>query len=257
MKNCIYNGECVAVMQKYVKNHSVDLIVTDPPYGVGFKTDLYDDSLESVVAQMPTWYNEWYRVLKKNGYLYLFVGVKTIHIWIQKGIEAGFTFKNILATRCFNNNSVTPKNNFGFQFQPILVFSKGKGRNFNNVDFVPTSEDWFNDKRNTNPKPFVYDYPNWIKTEWCFANSKRSSDNLHPNEKNVDLIKFLIEISSNENDVVMDTFMGCGSTGVASMKANRYFIGIEIDKDYCEFSKKRLNKYINLFNFEKLAEREE
>ena len=252
MKNAIYNGECVEVMQKYLKNNSVDLIVSDPPFGTDFKTDLYDDSLDTVASQIPGWYQEWYRVLKKDSYLYVFVGVKTLHIWIQKGIEAGFTFKNVLATRSFNNNSFVPKNNFGFQFQPILVFAKGKGKDFNNVDFIPTSEDWFNDKRNTNPKPYVYDYPNWIKTEWCFANTKRSSDNLHPNEKNVDLIKFLIEISTKENEVVLDSFMGCGSTGVASMLSNRCFIGIEIDKDYCEFSKKRLHKYINLFNFEKV-----
>jgi len=249
MKNEIYNGECVNVMQQYIKDNSIDLIITDPPYGVGFKNDFYDDSYETVISQMPTWFKEWYRVLKENSYLYVFVGVKTLHIWIQEGIKAGFTFKNILATRSFNNGSVTPKNNFGFQFQPILVFSKGKGKDFNEVDFIPTSEEWFNDKRNTNPTPYTYAYSNWIKSEWCFATAKRSSDNLHPNEKNVELIKFLIEISSNEGDVVLDNFMGCGSTGVSAMKTNRYFIGIEIDKNYCEFTKKRLNRYINLFNY--------
>ena len=253
MNNAIYNGECVNVMQKYIEDNSIDLIITDPPYGVGFKTDLYDDSLETVINEMPIWYKEWYRILKEDSYLYLFVGVKTLHIWIQKGIDAGFTFKNVLATRSFNNGSVTPKNNFGFQFQPVLVFSKGKGKDFNDVDFIPTSEEWYNDKRNEDPKPFTYAYPNWIKTEWCFATAKRSTDNLHPNEKNVDLIKFLIEISSNENDVVLDNFMGCGSTGVASMLSNRYFIGIEIDKEFCDFSKKRLRKYVNLFNFEKVV----
>ena len=240
MKNRIFNGECVNVMQNHIEDNSIDLIITDPPYGVGFKTDLYDDSLETVINQMPIWYKEWYRILKEDCYLYVFVGVKTVHEW------------NILATRCFNNNTVTPKNNFGFQFQPVLVFSKGKGKDFNEIDFIPTSEDWYNDKRNTNPKPYTYSYPNWIKTEWCFANTKRSSDNLHPNEKSVDLIKFLIEISSNENDVVLDTFMGCGSTGVAAMQTNRSFVGIEIDKEFCDFSKKRLKKYINLFNFEKV-----
>ena len=251
MKNVIYNGECVSVMQNHIEDNSIDLIITDPPYGVGFKTDLYDDSLETVVNEMPIWYKEWYRILKEDSYLYLFVGVKTLHIWIQKGIEAGFTFKNVLATRSFNNGSVTPKNNFGFQFQPVLVFSKGKGKDFNDIDFIPTSEEWFNDKRNIDPKPYTYAYPNWIKTEWCFATAKRSTDNLHPNEKNVDLIKFLIEISSNENDIVLDCFMGCGSTGVAAMMSNRYFFGIEIDKEFCNFSKKRLRKYVNLFNFEK------
>lgn len=240
-------------MRKELKNNSIDLIVTDPPYGVGFKTDLYDDSYEAVLANMPIWFNEWYRVLKEDCYLYLFVGVKTLHIWIEEGIKAGFTYKNIIATRSFNNGAMTPKNNFGFQFQPVLVFSKGKGKNFNDVDFVPTSEEWFNDKRNLDPKPFTYAYPNWIKSEWCFATAKRSTDNLHPNEKNVELIQFLIEISSNKEDVVLDNFLGCGSTALASVLSDRNFIGMELNKDLYDLAVKRIKRNINIFNYEKLG----
>ena len=252
-KSFLFNGECVSLMRKELKNNSIDLIVTDPPYGVGFKTDLYDDSYEAVLANMPIWFNEWYRVLKEDCYLYLFVGVKTLHIWIEEGIKAGFTYKNIIATRSFNNGAMTPKNNFGFQFQPVLVFSKGKGKNFNDVDFVPTSEEWFNDKRNLDPKPFTYAYPNWIKSEWCFATAKRSTDNLHPNEKNVELIQFLIEISSNKEDVVLDNFLGCGSTALASVLSDRNFIGMELNKDLYDLAVKRIKRNINIFNYEKLG----
>ena len=252
-KSFLYNNECVEVMRKELKDNSVDLIITDPPYGVGFKNDLYDDSLENVVASMPIWYKEWYRVLKDDCYSYLFVGVKTLHIWIQKGIEAGFNFKNVLATRSFNNGAMIPKNNFGFQFQPIIVFSKGKGKDFNEADFIPTSEEWFNDKRNADPKPYTYAYPNWIKSEWCFANAKRSVDNLHPNEKNVDLIEFLIAISSEKDDVVLDNFLGCGSTAIAAIKTDRNFIGIELNKELYELAKDRLKRNITIFNYEKLG----
>ena len=252
-KSFLFNGECVSLMRKELKDNSIDLIVTDPPYGVGFKTDLYDDSYEAVLANMPIWFKEWYRVLKEDCYLYLFVGVKTLHIWIEEGIKAGFTYKNIIATRSFNNGAMTPKNNFGFQFQPVLVFSKGKGKNFNNVDFVPTSEEWFNDKRNLDPKPFTYAYPNWIKSEWCFATAKRSTDNLHPNEKNVELIQFLIEISSNKEDVVLDNFLGCGSTALAAVLSDRNFIGMELNKDLYDLAIKRIKRNINIFNYEKLG----
>ena len=252
-KSFLFNGECVSLMRKELKDNSIDLIVTDPPYGVGFKTDLYDDSYEAVLANMPVWFKEWHRVLKEDCYLYLFVGVKTLHIWIEEGIKVGFTYKNIIATRSFNNGAMTPKNNFGFQFQPVLVFSKGKGKNFNNVDFVPTSEEWFNDKRNLDPKPFTYAYPNWIKSEWCFATAKRSTDNLHPNEKNVELIQFLIEISSNKEDVVLDNFLGCGSTALASVLSDRNFIGMELNKDLYDLAVKRIERNINIFNYEKLG----
>lgn len=248
----LYNGDFVEQSSKNIKNNSIDVIITDPPFGVGFKNDFYDDSLEYIMRNIDNWYKEWFRVLKNNSFLFLFVGVKTLHIWIQKGIEAGFEYKNVLATRSFNNGAITPKNNFGFQFQPIIVFSKGKGKNFNKVDFIPTSEEWLNDTRNTNPKPYTYSYPNWIKTEWCFASAKRSDDNLHPNEKNVDLIQFLVEISTKKGEVVLDTFMGSCSTGVAAIEAERSFVGIELDTNYHKFSIERLKSRTNLFNFEEM-----
>lgn len=237
----LYNADC-GIQMKHITSESIDLVLTDVPYGVNFKNDFYDDSPEHVESQMPVWYQEWHRVLKPESYLYLFVGVKTLHKWVDSGIKAGFTFKNILATRSFNNGSPTPKNSFGFQFQPIIVFSKGKGRPYNNIDFFPTSKEWFKDKRNKNPKPFTYEYPNFIPSTITFATEKRASKNLHPNEKNVKLLKFLTEISTNENETVLDSFMGSGSTGVACKQSNRNFIGIEMDKEVFEKAKKRLEE---------------
>lgn len=240
----LINGDCLQEMKKLVDG-SIDCIVTDPPYGVNFKNDFYDDSLENVLKLMPLWFEQWYRILKTNSFLYVFVGVKTLHNWIQTGINCGFAYKNIIATRSFNNGSINAPNNFGFQFQPIIVFSKGSGRKLNQVDFIPTSLAWYNDKRNPNPKPYTYDYPNWIKTDWAFASAKRANQSFHPNEKNVDLIKFLIEVSTNRNDLVLDSFMGCGTTGIASRQCGRNFIGIELDKNYFELSKSRINETEN------------
>ena len=237
----LYNDDCLEVM-KTLSDNSIDAIITDPPYGVNFKNDFYDDSEELVLSVMPQWYEQWFRILKEDSYLFLFVGVKTLHHWIQCGIDAGFTYKNIIATRSFNNGSPTPRNNFGFQFQPIIVFSKGKGKKLNEVDFIPTSAEWFKDKRNKNPKPFTYQYPNWIKTEWAFATEKRASKNIHPNEKNVKLLKFLVEVSTNENDVIFEPFMGSGSLGVACKQTNRDFIGCELDTDYFNIAKDRIAK---------------
>lgn len=235
----LLQGDCLELM-KQVPDKSIDCIITDPPYGVGFKNDFYDDSEEAVLKKMPGWFNEWYRILKNDCYLFIFVGVKTIHHWINEGITAGFTYKNIIAARSFNNGAINPKNNFGFQFQPILVFSKGKGKSFNEYDFIPTSEAWFKDKRNKNPKPFTYQYPNFIKTEWAFATAKRASKNLHPNEKNVDFIKFLVGIATKEGETVLDSFAGSGSTGVACKNLNREFIGMELDEKYYKVACERL-----------------
>lgn len=235
----LYNGDCIDVMQQ-IPDKSIDGIISDPPYAVNFKNDFYNDDKDFVLSQMPLWYKEWYRVLKDNCYMFLFVGVKTLHNWIEEGIKAGFTYKNIIATRSFNNGAPTPKNNFGFQFQPVLLFSKGDGKAFNKVDFIPTSAEWLKDKRNKNPKPYTYAYPNWIKTEWAFASAKNSVKNNHPNEKNVELIKFFVELSTNENEIVLDSFMGCGTTGIACQKTKRDFIGIELDTNYFNIAKERI-----------------
>lgn len=236
----LFNEDCLEVM-KLLPDKSVDCIITDPPYGVSFKNDFYNDKTDDILKIMPDWFAQWKRILKDNSFLFVFAGVRTLHNWIQTGINAGFTYKNIVATRSFNNGSIRAPSNFGFQFQPIIVFSNGQGRKLNQVDFIPTSASWFKDKRNPNPKPYTYDYPNWIKTEWAFASAKRANKSFHPNEKNVDLIKFLIEVATNENEVVMDTFMGCGSTGIACKKCNREFIGIELDKHYFDLAEKRIN----------------
>ena len=64
----------------------------------------------------------------------------------------------------------------------------------------------------------------------------------HPTEKPVELLKVLIENSSNEGDIVMDCFMGSGSTGVACLETNRGFIGIEIDKKYYDIAVERIKE---------------
>ena len=70
--------------------------------------------------------------------------------------------------------------------------------------------------------------------------------NLHDTEKPVDLMKILVENSSDEGDVVLDPFMGIGSTGIACKKLNRNFMGIELDEKYFNIAKERINKMIEL-----------
>jgi DNA modification methylase len=222
----------------------MDLIITDPPYGVDFKRGDYNDNETFIMDNIDVWFKELFRVLKDNRHLLMFVGTKNIHKFISAGINAGFEYKNIIATRSYNNGCVRAKNNFGFQFQPILLFSKGEGRSLNEVDAIPTSSAWYNDPRNKNPKRYTYQYPNWIKTEWFFATAKRAKRNFHPNEKNLDLLEFLVKTFSDEGETVFDPFMGSGSTGIAAIKNNRIFTGVELSEEYYNSTKERLGKVI-------------
>ena len=236
-----HNADCFDVLPK-IPSESVDLVITDPPYGVNFKNDFYNDNNDDVIMQMPTLFSELKRVMKPNSYLFIFLGVKNLHLWTKCALDSGLTFKNIVATRAFTNKAIPTKNNFVFQFQPVLVLSKGGGRKFNDVDFVPTSEQWFKDKRNKNPQEFTYSYPNWIKSEWAYATptGKRNNTTGHPNEKNVDLLQFFVKIASDEGDVVLDPFMGSGSCGVACRELKRQFVGIEKDKHWFDVANGRL-----------------
>ena len=71
----------------------------------------------------------------------------------------------------------------------------------------------------------------------------------HPTQKNLEMVKYLIRIHSNKNDLVFDPFLGGGTTGVAALQENRSFIGIEIDENYFKISKDRIDKDIGIEKF--------
>ena len=80
---------------------------------------------------------------------------------------------------------------------------------------------------------------NFFESPICMK-PERLKDPKHPTQKPVKLLKHIIQMATNENDVIFDPFMGVGSTGVASLELNRKFIGIEIDEIYFKASEKRL-----------------
>jgi len=234
----LYNGDCLEVMDSLIsQNITVDAIITDPPYGVNF-SKIQGDFKDDVLRNIPLWYDRFHKLLREHSFLFLYIGVKNIENWILEG-KKYFEFKNIITARAFNNGAKTPNNNFGFQSQHILVFSKGVGKKLNEVDFIPTSDAWYNDKRNKNPKKYTYEYPNFIKTDWSFATEKRASKNYHPTEKSIKLTQFLVEVSTNKGDLILDSFMGSGTTGLSCKNTNRNFIGIELDNKYFDIAKKK------------------
>ena len=97
------------------------------------------------------------------------------------------------------------------QLEFILLLRKGKARNINNMG-----------------------------TSNCLEIPNIIGKKKHPTEKPVDLMQIFIENSSNVGDTVLDLFMGAGSTGVACINTNRNFIGIEIDKEYFDIAKQRI-----------------
>lgn len=206
-------GDCLEIMNE-IPEKSVDLILTDSPYGFGYQSNMKKNKdLPMFYDRNTSWLNEWLykanKILKDDGHLYMFAPVQKIDEFKQK-IENFFIIKNIL---------VWDKKSFGMgdlygQYAPsyecIIFAVKEQGKKLNG------------------------------KRERDLLSFNKCKPELHPTQKPVELLKYLIEKSSNENDTVLDPFMGSGSTGVAAKELNRNFIGIELDENYFNIAKERI-----------------
>jgi site-specific DNA-methyltransferase (adenine-specific) len=206
---------------KEMPDKSIDLVVTDPPYGMSFQSNHRnikhkaienDDNLDWLGA----WVIELERVCKKDAHLYIFCSWHNIDIFKQK-LGEHFNVKNILIWEKNNTGMGDLEGDYAPKYEMILFCSNGKKK--------------LNGSRDSN-----------------ILKAKKTNNENHPTEKPVNLISYLIEKSSKENDVVLDTFAGSFSTAQACKKTNRNFICFEIEKEYCITAKKLLNSVqVNLF----------
>ncbi len=209
-----------------LNNNSIDLIITDPPFGVDLKNkDQFDDSKNYVFNNIGSWISEIKRVLKENSHCYIYVPVTEVDKWVFN-VKKLLRYNNILVSPNFSKERYL-KNNFCFDFQLIIYASNGKAKNFNKIDWIKTSQSWLKDKRNKNPYPFTYKYPAFLKDYRANVKSNKQRKLFHVCEKNTLLIEKLILLSSNENDIILDPFTGSGSTLVSAKNLNRGFIGYE------------------------------
>ena len=237
--NKIIQADCLIYLQN-ISNNSIQCIITDPPYGVNFKNDFYNDDADFVKIESVKWLQEMFRVLQDGSHCYIFTGTKSLNLWLTNIQESGFEFKNIINVPSYCNGQFL-KNNFCYQTEHILFLSKGKAKDLNKVDFIKTSEAWKSDKRNTKKQEYTYSYPNFW--DFIFVNEKANTKKLlHPNQKNVKLLEILIKLSTNENETVLDCFSGSGSTAQACIQTNRNFLCCEKEEKYVTIANERINK---------------
>lgn len=223
--NYLWLGDCLELM-KDIPDEYVDLILTDPPYkttsrgssgGTGgiLKDDLNKKGM--VFKHNTISFNEWlpecYRVLKNNSHAYFMTNNKNLKDMIISVEKAGFSiFKTLIWVK---NTSIT--NMYYMDTHEYVIFCrKGKAKKINNCG---------------------------TKSVLNYKNPKNKN---HPTEKPIDLLTTLIENSTNVNDIVLDPFVGCGSTTIASYNSDRFSIGIELDIDFYNVAKKRVKKNILL-----------
>ncbi len=224
-------GNCLEVI-KEVKDDSIDLVLTDPPYNIGkystgnisfdWRSDVNNDIAEwdwqefepSTVAKQLA------RILKPKGNLFVFCSYNLMGKWHEELDPLFDTFQFMV----WHKTNPTPKfykNGFLNSCEMIICcWNKGHQWNFSNQR----------------------DMHNFFESPICMG-KERLKNPKHPTQKPIRLLEHIINIASNENSIVFDPFMGVASTGIAALKHNRRFSGIEIDEAFFNASVKRLTTY--------------
>lgn len=225
----IYQGDCLQIMQTMKeKSIVVNHIITDPPYSISSKNQFHTMRSKRKGVDFGEWDwefdpAEWienaYPLLDRNGSLVIFCSYKFIS-HICNRIEAlGGVVKDVLVWQKANP---MPRN-INRRYVQDMEFAIWAVKNKNSK--------WiFN-------KPINIPYQRAFFQTPTLLGKERTA---HPTQKPIALMKHLIELHTQENEIIFDPFMGVGSTGVAALQLNRQFIGCEQDSQWFELAEKRL-----------------
>ena len=208
----LWHGDCLELM-KNIPDGSVDLVLTDPPYGIDFQSNFRKNKfnkIENDIAVNAEFIDECKRVLKDTCAFYCFTRWDVYPSWIEQ-ISKRFKVKNCIVWFKRGGGLGDLKKGYIYNHEFIIYCAEKNHR--------------LNGKRRNDVFEFAKD---------------AQSTYVHPTQKPISLLKEIIERSSNEGGVVLDCFMGSGSTGVACVNTNSQFIGIELDEGYFNIAKKRI-----------------
>ena len=206
--NKIICGDCLELI-KTIPDNKIDCIITDPPYGLNKNGIKNDKDLSLFYNILP----DCYRVLKDDGFFITFFSTKHLPDLFKNN---PFTYFWQFVLYCPEGSVRSP---IGFtKYMSCFIFKKG------NPKLIKWRTDIFKDTPGKMVEP-----------DEGFIN--------HPTPKPKHFIKEIMDMATMENDLILDPFIGSGSTAVACKQLNRKFIGFEINNDYCSLAKERLTKF--------------
>lgn len=217
--NRIICEDCIEATKR-IPDAVVDFVITDPPFNVGLDYKSIDDDIpnEDYSIWCSKWIKELYRVLKPNHYCIVFSGDKKLY-WLQKAVmESGFIFHHYLKWHKPTCQRALAGTVFFGRTELALVLSKEKP----SLELINRKEL----------------YQDTITCDNTTPNQNDSVD--HPARRPIKLYLKIIKGFTKENDLVLDCFLGSGTTAIACKTLNRNFIGIEIDPEYCKIAEDRL-----------------
>ena len=272
--NKIYNGDCIEVMRTFPEN-SIDLIVTSPPYGVGIEYDVYDDDVqfEDYKIFSKNWLTEAFRVLKDDGRIALNIPYEinrqdkggrifmVSEVWsiMQK---IGYKFYGLVD---LNENSphrskttawgswMSPSSPYIYNPKECVILAYKKDR----IKKVKGEPQWVGvveeieteDGKKRNKTMYTEDqkkeFMDLVYGQWeYFADTKQ----LTKATFSMDIPAKAIKILTYKNDLVLDPFLGSGTSICAAQILDRRWIGIELSPNYVEIAKKRVQYFIDKKN---------
>lgn len=255
-----YNGDCIKLLKK-IPDNSIDVIITSPPYCIGKAYEDPHNDIKTFKQQHIRIFNDIYRILKPGGSLCWQVGyhvsdkcvipldyiVYEIFTSKSEKLENPLVLRNRIIWTFGHGLNSTKR--FSGRHEVILWFTKGSKFDFD-LDAVRVPQKYPGKKSYKGPNkgklsgnPLgknpsdVWDIPN--------VNANHVEKTKHPCQYPVTLPLRLIKALCPPNGVVLDPFMGAGTTGVAAIIAKRRFVGAEIQRDYYDISCERLFEAIN------------
>lgn len=228
--NRVYKRDALAGLRA-LPDKSVDLVLTDPPYNIASKSrsTIRHGQVRSTAEVWGRWdslhpfdydllilavLSECYRVLRPGGALYMFTAREQNGYFIRRAIERGFTYRNQLVIVKKTPLPSLAKSNWRSAYEVCMYLTKGKPGTFNFVS----------QQACINALPY--------------ANTRRLTK--HPTEKPLAETELIIRVSSNAGDLVLDPFMGSGTTAVAAKRLGRRFLGFELEEEYLAMTRQRL-----------------
>lgn len=239
------HGDCLELM-KEIPDGSIDMILCDLPYG------MTSCKWDSIIPLDKLW-EQYNRVIKENGAIVLTASQPFTSILVMSN-KAMFRHEWIYKKRCASNfaqAAYAPMK----EHESVLVFGKQKVKYFpiketrvgsgadrakyeysdasrhKTGEFIGKMEGEYNKKADN------LRFPSSVQE---FNNRAKGDRGLHPTQKPVAMLEYLIKTYTNDGDTVLDNCMGSGSTGVACVNTNRSFIGIELDENYFNIAKSRI-----------------
>ncbi len=233
----LLHGDCLEVM-KDIPDKSVDLILTDPPYGTtACKWD-------SVIPFEPMW-EQLNRIVKPNGAICLF-GSEPFSSALRMSNIKNFKYDWIWNKKLAGNGILAKKQPLKIH-EIVSVFNSGiyipqmtKGK------YRKKMTGGIKESEITGGNAVVDEYSNdlyYPKTILEYGIGNMRKGRLHPTQKPITLLEYLIKTYTSEGETVLDFTMGSGSTGVACVNTNRNFIGIELDEKYFNIAKERIENH--------------